>query len=119
MSVEPDSNADVSVVCARIDPATPRGPSERATTNNCRTGWRSSFRGLPFSRGPLLAARPLENPPLAPRAQVGETLTVDTSAIADTDGMTGAAFSYRWLADGADIAGTTGVSYTRKASTGN
>ena len=38
-------------------------------------------------------------------AQVGETLTVDTSAIADEDGLTNVAYGYQWLADGADIPG--------------
>ena len=32
-------------------------------------------------------------------AQVGETLTADTSGIADADGLTNATFSYQWLAD--------------------
>ena len=45
-------------------------------------------------------------------AQVGETLEADTSRIADADGLTNATFSYQWLADGADIAGATGLTYT-------
>ena len=45
-------------------------------------------------------------------AQVGETLTVDTSGIADTDGLANATFSYQWLADDVDIVGATGASYT-------
>ncbi len=45
-------------------------------------------------------------------AQVGETLTADTSGIADEDGLDEAVFSYQWRADGADISGATGSSYT-------
>ena len=45
-------------------------------------------------------------------AQVGETLTADTSGIADDDGLDNVAFSYQWQADGADIAGATGSAYT-------
>ena len=45
-------------------------------------------------------------------ARVGETLTAGTSAIADADGMSGAVFSYQWLANGADIAGATNNTYT-------
>ena len=45
-------------------------------------------------------------------AQVGETLTAYTWGIADADGLTNATFSYQWLADGADIAGATGFTYT-------
>ena len=44
-------------------------------------------------------------------AQVGETLTADTSGIADDDGLDNVAFSYQWQADGADIAGATGSTY--------
>ena len=45
-------------------------------------------------------------------AQVGETLTADTSGIADADGLASATFSYQWLADDSDIAGATGLTYT-------
>ena len=51
-------------------------------------------------------------PAITGAAQVGETLTADTSAIADTDGLTNVSYSYQWLADGADIAGATAASYT-------
>ena len=43
---------------------------------------------------------------------MGETLTVDTSGIDDTDGMSGAVFSYQWLANDAEITGATSNSYT-------
>ena len=45
-------------------------------------------------------------------AQVGETLTADTSGIADDDGLANASFAYQWLADDADISGATGSTYT-------
>ena len=48
--------------------------------------------------------------------QVGETLTVDTSAIADADGLDDAVFSYQWIAGGTDIEGATGSSYTLASS---
>ena len=51
-------------------------------------------------------------PTISGTAQVGETLTADASGITDEDGLTNASFSYQWLADGADIAGATGSSYT-------
>ena len=51
-------------------------------------------------------------PTIAGTAQVGSTLTADTSGIADADGLSGAAFSYQWLADDADIAGATATAYT-------
>ena len=52
--------------------------------------------------------------------RVGETLTVDTSGIADLDGLSGVTFSYQWVSnDGTtdtDIAGATGSTYTLTAS---
>ena len=55
-------------------------------------------------------------PTISGTAQVGETLTADTSGIADADGLTNATFSYQWIhSDGGadtDISGATGSSYT-------
>ena len=51
-------------------------------------------------------------PTISGTAQVGETLTASTSDIDDADGMSGAVFSYRWLANGADIAGATSDTHT-------
>ena len=51
-------------------------------------------------------------PTISGTAQVGETLTADTSGIVDEDGLTNAVFSYQWLADDAEIAGATGSTYT-------
>ena len=50
-------------------------------------------------------------PAITGTARVGETLTADTSGIADADGLTGASFSYQWLADDTDISGATGSTY--------
>ena len=50
-------------------------------------------------------------PSITGTARVGETLTADTSGIADADGLTGASFSYQWLADGSGISGATGSTY--------
>ena len=44
--------------------------------------------------------------------RVGETLTADTSGIADEDGLTNVTFSYQWMADDTDIQDATGSSYT-------
>ena len=51
-------------------------------------------------------------PTISGTAQVGETLTADTSGIADDDGLANVAFSYQWQADGADISGATDSTYT-------
>ena len=51
-------------------------------------------------------------PSITGTAQVGETLTADTPGIADADGLSGAAFSYQWLADDVAIQGARGSSHT-------
>ena len=55
-------------------------------------------------------------PTISGTAQVGETLTADTSGIADADGLTNAVFSYQWLADGTDISGATDSTYILASS---
>ena len=52
------------------------------------------------------------SPSITGTAQVGETLTVNTSGIADEDGLENAAFTYQWLADGTAIPGATAGAYT-------
>ena len=55
-------------------------------------------------------------PAVTGTAQVGETLTADTTGIADDDGLSGATFTYQWVAnDGTadtDIQDATGSTYT-------
>ena len=51
-------------------------------------------------------------PTISGTVQVGETLTANTTGIADKDGLTNAVFSYQWLADDADIQGETASTYT-------
>ena len=66
---------------------------------------------------PTLPAEPAQNSPATGRpaisgtAQVGETLTADTSGISDADGLADATFAYQWLADGTGIDGATGDAY--------
>ena len=51
-------------------------------------------------------------PTITGTAQVGRTLTADTSGIADADGLDNAVFAYQWLSDDAEIVGATGSTYT-------
>ena len=51
-------------------------------------------------------------PTITGTAQVGEVLEVDTSGIADADGLSSVQYEYQWLADDAEIAGATGSAYT-------
>ena len=55
-------------------------------------------------------------PTISGKAQVGETLTADTSDIADQDGLANVSYSYQWLAGGSDIGGATGSGYLLTSS---
>ena len=111
ITVEPDSDADVTVVLPiTSDCGTQGAVCSRAGGNKRRPLSNRSELTVP---GPAAANSPATGAPsISGTAQVGETLTVDTSGIDDADGMSGAVFSYQWLADGADIAGATSDTYT-------
>ena len=52
-------------------------------------------------------------PTISGTVQVGQTLTADTSGIADTDGLDNVSFSYQWLSSrDTAISGATGLTYT-------
>ena len=51
-------------------------------------------------------------PTISGTVQVGETLTVETSAIDDADGLDNVSYTYQWLADDAEITGATSDTYT-------
>ena len=55
-------------------------------------------------------------PTISGTPQVGETLTVSKSDIADEDGLSNASYSYQWIAGGSDISGANGSSYTLTSS---
>ena len=55
-------------------------------------------------------------PTITGAAQVGETLTADTSGISDADGLAKATFSYQWLVDDADVSGAASTTYTLVAA---
>ena len=52
------------------------------------------------------------DPTISGTAQVGETLTANTSDIADDDGLNNVQYEYQWLADDSEIAGATSLTYT-------
>ena len=116
ITVEPDDNSDVGItlpanrsctttgaICTREDSprqltnsptATVTGPAEAPPTNTSAAG----------------------APTISGTAQVGETLTADTSSITDEDGLTNVSYSYQWIAGGSDIAGAAGSTYTLTSS---
>ena len=59
-------------------------------------------------------------PVISGTAQVGHTLTVDTSGIADADGLTRVSYRYQWLFDGGtEISGATNSTYELQPSDAN
>ncbi len=61
-------------------------------------------------------SEPTGLPAITSPPQVGQTLTADTSAIADEDGLTNVSYRYQWIARGSDISGATGASHTLTAA---
>ena len=113
ITVKPDSGADVTVVL----PVTGDCESDGAVCTS--DGTKLSNRSELTVPGPAAANTPATGlPTISGTAQVGETLTASTSDIDDADGMSGAVFSYQWLADGVDIAGATSDTYTLVAADG-
>ena len=55
-------------------------------------------------------------PTITGTIRVGETLTADTTGIADSDGLNNATFTYQWLADDTDITDATGSTYALVAA---
>ena len=55
-------------------------------------------------------------PTISGTVQVDQTLTADTSGIADEDGLTNVPYSYQWIAGGSDIDGATDSTSTLTAN---
>ena len=102
ITVDPSGNSDVTVEL----PATTDCADQGAI---CTSDDRKLFSALeitvPHNWTPTGA------PTITGTVRVGETLTANTTGIADSDGLTGATFTYQWLADGARITGATGSTY--------
>ena len=108
---------------ARPAPPTPRSDDDVGKTVKVRatfTDDAGNEESLTSEATAAIAARPntpaTGAPTIGGTAQVGETLTADTSGIADEDGLENAAFAYQWVAaDDADadtdIEGATGPTY--------
>ena len=77
-----------------------------------------NMESLPSAPTDAVAATPAQNiqatgqPTIGGTVQVGQTLTADTSGIADEDGLDNVTFSYQWMAGDANIQDATGSSYT-------
>ena len=109
VSVTPDSRDAISIL---IEPDLGCEMSGAI----CAADGRRLFNRMEL-RVPMRPNNPAKGKPtISGTVEAGETLTADTSAIADGDGMTGAAFSYQWVSyDGTietEIQGATDSTYT-------
>ena len=118
ITVQPDGNDEVTLVLPITTDCDDQGAvctsSEKMLSNKSSVtiaGPPETARQVQPENSPATSA-----PSIAGTAQVGETLTADTSGIADADGLTNATFTYQWVAGGSDISGATGSTYTLTAS---
>ena len=118
ITVEPSSDADVSIVLPETTDCDDQGAictadgrmlsAEAALTV---AGPEEEEEQTPPQNNPATGA-----PAINGTAQVGQTLTADVTGIADEDGLDNVSYAYQWLADDADIAGATGATHTLTSS---
>ena len=118
ITVQPDGNDEVTLVLPITTDCDDQGAvctsSEKMLSNKSSVtiaGPAETAQQVQPENSPATSA-----PTIGGSAQVGETLTADTSGIADADGLTNATFSFQWVAGGSDISGATGSTYTLTAS---
>ena len=66
--------------------------------------------------GTVVNSPPNGLPTISGTPEVDQTLTADTSAISDGDGLSNVSYAYQWLGDGSAISGATGSSLALTAS---
>ena len=93
-------------------------PADRGKTIKVRVSFTDDANNLETLTSAAMAAvaakpntAPTGLPIISGRVQVGQTLTADTSGIADEDGLDNVSYSYQWIAGAADIEGATGSTY--------
>ena len=123
--VRPDTRGDIVIVlpgnrvCAGIvgsgdPPDDPVAGAPCAIGNRVLTNEPTATIPGPSSSGhQVVENTPAEGEPrINGIPELGQTLSADTTAIADADGLENAVFQYQWLAEDADISGATGATYT-------
>ena len=106
ITVQPSSNADVTIVLPITTDCTAQGAICNADGGKLSGGLELVV------PGPQQNSAATGAPTINGTAQVGETLTASTSGISDADGLANATFTYQWLADDTAISGATGSTYT-------
>ncbi|MYE41775.1 MAG: hypothetical protein F4X27_16365, partial [Chloroflexi bacterium] len=111
--ITPGSHAPVTIeIEADVDCALPSAV--------CSADGRRLFNRMELTVEPRDKNPPTGAPTISGKVDMGETLTADTSGIADADGLTGATFAYQWVSYYGrvytDIAGATDSTYTVAAA---
>ena len=118
ITVQPSSNADVTITLPVTTDCSAVGAI--CTIDNVMLS--SAFEFTVSGPGTSNQQSPPENsaatgaPTINGTARVGDTLTANTTGIADSDGVVNVSFTYQWLADDTEISGATGSSYTVAAA---
>ena len=106
--VTPGSSADVTIALNATTDCSAQGATCTEDGGKLAGGLQLV---VPGPNTPATGAPTITGP-----AEVGETLTADTSGIFDDDGLDYAAFAYQWLAGDAEINGATASTYTLAAA---
>ena len=111
ISVRPDGDGGVNIVLPATEDCDVEGAICTGDARTLSSTLEVTIRGPHEPNSPATVA-----PTITGTARVGETLTVDTSGITDSDGLDNATYTYRWIAnDGTsdtDIQDATGATYT-------
>ena len=109
VSVTPEGHQAVTVVVEA-------GLDCQSSAAICTRDGRRLYNRMELTVEPREKNPPTGSPTISGLAHAGETLTADTSGIADADGLINATFGYQWVSyDGrtySDIQGATGAAYT-------
>ena len=116
ITVQPDGNDEVTLLLPITANCGDDGAVCTGSEKKLLIGAAVFVRGPATSQEQTAANSPATgNPAITGTARVGQTLSADTSGIADADGLQNATFSHQWVSsDGVrdtDIPGETGAAY--------
>ena len=114
ITLQPDGNDDVTVVLPPTTDCSAQGAvctafGKMLSTNSDITvpGPHTTSKQAQVENTPATG-----QPAITGTADIGNTLGVDLSAVSDSNGLTGASYSYQWLRSNTAIKGATGSTYT-------